>query len=40
MPSILYTTIYKCISLNENISILFKISLMFVSKVPINNIPV
>ena len=31
--------IFKCIFLNENISIAIKISLKFVSKVPIDNIP-
>ena len=31
--------IFKCIFLNENISIAIKISLKFVPKVPINNIP-
>ena len=30
---------FKCIFLNENISISIKISLKFVPKVPINNIP-
>ena len=32
--------IFKCIFLNENISISIKISLQFVPKCPINNIPV
>ena len=31
--------IFKCICLNENVSILIKISLKFVPKGPINNIP-
>ena len=31
--------IFECISLNENVWISFKISLKFVPKVPINNIP-
>ena len=31
--------IFKCIFLNENVLISIKISLKFVSKVPINNIP-
>ena len=31
--------IFKCIFLNENVWILLKISLKFVPKVPINNIP-
>ena len=31
--------IFKCISLNENVWILLKISLIFVPKGPINNIP-
>ena len=31
--------IFKCIFLNENMSIAIKISLKFVPKVPINNIP-
>ena len=31
--------IFKCIFLNENVSILIKISLKFVPKGPINNIP-
>ena len=32
--------IFKCIFLNENIWIPIKISLRFVPKVPVNNIPV
>ena len=32
-------TIFKCIFLNENVSIAIKISLKFVPKVSINNIP-
>ena len=32
--------VFKCIFLNENVWILLKISLRFVPKVPINNIPV
>ena len=31
--------IFKCIFLNENVSILLKISLKFVSKGSVNNIP-
>ena len=31
--------IFKCMFLNENVLILFKISLMFVPKVRINSIP-
>ena len=31
--------IFKCIFLNENVQISIKISLKFVPKVPINNIP-
>ena len=33
------TFIFKCIFLNENVGILLKISLGFVPKVGINNIP-
>ena len=32
-------TIFKCIFLNENVSIVIKISLKFIPKGPINNIP-
>ena len=32
--------VFKCIFLNENVWILLKISLKFVPKIPINNIPV
>ena len=31
--------IFKCIFINENVRISLKISMKFISKVPINNIP-
>ena len=39
MAAIFSDDIFKCIFLNENIKILIKISLSFVLKDPINNIP-
>ena len=39
MAAILADGIFKCIFLNENLLILLKISLKFVPKVRINNIP-
>ena len=39
MAAISQTTIFKCILLNENVKILIKISLKFVSKGSVNNIP-
>ena len=38
-PRLLADDIFKCILLNEYVSILIKISLKFVPKGPINNIP-
>ena len=40
MAAILADDIFKCIILNENVRISIKISLKFVPKCPINNIPV
>ena len=40
MAAILADDIFKCIFLNENVRISIKISLKFVPKRPINNIPV
>ena len=39
MAAILADDIFKCIFVNENFSILIKISLQFVPKGPINNNP-
>ena len=39
MAAILQTALFKCIFFNENIRILIKISLKFVPKGPVNNIP-
>ena len=39
MAAILADDIFKCIFLNENLSISIQISLKFVPKGPINNIP-
>ena len=39
MAAIFADNIFKCIFLNENVSILIKILLKFVHKGPINNIP-
>ena len=39
MAAILADNIFKCIFLNENVWILLKISLWFVPKIPIDNIP-
>ena len=39
MAAIFQDDIFKCIFLNENVKISIKISLKFVPKSPINNIP-
>ena len=39
MAVVFPNNIFKCIFLNENVYISIKISLKFVPKVPINNIP-
>ena len=39
MATILADNVFKCISLHENVQISIKISLKFVPKSPINNIP-
>ena len=39
MDAIFQTTFFKCIFLNENVWISLKISLKFVPRVPVNNIP-
>ena len=40
MAAIIADDIFKCIFLNENVRISIKISLKFVPKRPINNVPV
>ena len=39
MAAILADNVFKCIFMNENVQIPIKISLKFVPKGPINNIP-
>ena len=39
MAAILQADIFKCIFLNENVWIAIKISLKFVPRSPVNNIP-